>query len=107
MWCGWMDERDWTGEGCKGKTFAAKPSVGYEGIEWTEGECPGWAVQQPAIAEIGDAFTAFEAGALAVMFPEITNVMAEGLLELKRAVAIYDRVATQVQAAKETQGGGR
>ena len=94
--CGWMDERDWTGTGCKGMTMAAKPSVGFAGVEWTEDGCPGWAAVSPLVVEVAQAYVAFEAGALDSFFPDLTNVAAEGLLELKRAGLEYDRVQTAV-----------
>jgi hypothetical protein len=102
--CGWMDERRWTGPGCVGTTMAAKPSVGFAGIEWTEGECPGWAARAPLIVEVGEAYAASELGALHDYFPDMTNVLAEGLLELKRAVGEYDRVATAVMKTNVKNG---
>jgi len=94
MHCGWTPEEYWTGAGCVGKTFAAKPSVGFPGIEWTEDECPGSATRSPAVVEIGEAYAAFDAGALREFFPDVTNSVAQGLLELKRAMSEYERVAT-------------
>lgn len=105
MHCGWMDEEQWTGEGCRGQVMAAKPSVGYAGVEWTEGECPGWAARAPAVVEIGEAFAAFEAGALADFFPTLTNSVAQGLLELKRAMSEYERVQTATMKEQVKNSG--
>lgn len=111
--CGWLDETEWIGDkpdiripniGCSGN-IGAKALVDFTGVEWVGGVCPGWAVQQPAIAEIGEAFMALEAGALASMVPDISNPVAEGLLVLKRAVLEYDRVQNELRAEKAKTNG--
>lgn len=91
-----MESEDWTGPGCAGMTMAPKPSVGFPGIEWTEDGCPGWAARSPAVCEVAEAFTAFEAGALRELVPNISNPVAEGVLELKRAMGEYERIQTSL-----------
>ena len=54
--------------------------------------------------EIGEAYAALDSGALRDFFPDLSNVMAEGLLELKRALAEYERIS--LTATKEASKNG-
>ena len=66
--------------------------------------CPGWAAQSPVVAEIADAYTAMSAGALRDLFPDVTNVVAEGLLEMKRSLNQYEWVQS-LALKKESEHG--
>lgn len=113
MHCGFIDASNWrepmilqphpnrilpTNRICKRSEF--------EGVEWTEDVCPGWAVRQPLIAEIAQAYQAYDKGELSTMFPDPSNVLTEGVLEMQNAVATYEQVRTSELSKKAENGNG-
>lgn len=119
MHCGWIDEREWL----HAKPSDANPKVprrigvGIDevGVEWAHENkstgavapnvCPGWAVRQPLIVEICQAYKAFDKGALEALFPEIKHCVAEGVMELSRAFDEYGRQQIAAQARRVERNG--
>lgn len=100
MHCGWMERSEWL----DGRPVVPKfvgATLEHPGVEWrtvdaTTGEsfpdvCPGWAARQPLIVEACQAYKAFDKGAMAALFPDISHVLAEAVMELSRAFDEYSR----------------
>lgn len=117
--CGWMSRRDWltAPPGLNRPRVPATVSGVGDGanviLKWAElnkdtGEsfpdvCPGWAVRQPLINEICKAHASFAAGAFGACYPNPSNVLVEGVLEMKRS---FDEYSRQLMAQlKESTSG--
>lgn len=82
-------------------------SLETPGVEWAEdrdGEkfpnvCPGWAVRQPVVVEACQAYQAFSKQAFDSMYPDPSQALCEGVIELSRAFDEYTR--QQTAAANE------
>lgn len=105
MHCGWIDERDWLtarpGDSNPRVPRVIGAGIDEAGVEWAKphpdtGElspdvCPGWAVRQPLITEICQAYKAFDKGAMESLFPNVAHAVAEGVMELSRTFDEFGR----------------
>lgn len=105
MHCGYLDEREWLtatrGDGNLQVPRVIGKSIDVPGVEWahedphtgrlTPNVCPGWAVRQPFVIEACRAHKAFDKGALAALYPDISNSLAEAVQEVSRAFDEYSR----------------
>lgn len=114
MHCGFLDAREWRepmilqphpGRVLHTNMVCAKPDGDFEGVEWTEDVCPGWAVRQAQVVEIAQAYQAYDKGELQSAFPEPSNVLIEGVLEMQNAIATYDRVRTTEMRKRAERNG--
>jgi len=105
-----MDRRDWLtakpGEVRPRvpKALSGVGSAAHVSVKWAEVNpdtgvmfpdvCPGWAVCQPLVGDVAMAHAAFTAGELATCFPNPSNVLIEGVLEMQRSYDDYSRQLT-------------
>jgi len=96
--CGWMDRRDWEWPSCLPEVVGYDPQQGAEGVTYNEARedgvlepdiCPGYLAAQPLVAEVVEAFGAYEKGELGVAFPDPAHALIEGVMALAKAAARY------------------
>jgi hypothetical protein len=114
-----MPEAEWQtarpGDGNLRVPSVIGAGVEVPGVEWAQEDkdtgdiepniCPGYAVRLPIVIECCQAQKAFEKGALDVLFPEISNSVADGVQELSRAFDEFMRQRmTEIQRRAERNG---
>jgi len=100
--CGWMDESEWTHPAQLPRTVGP---VDYRAQGEAIDICPGWLVQQPAVAEAGMAYDAAEAGVLDQVYPEASLALVDAVVEMRRGLERF-KAEIQRRASEKRHADG-